>query len=109
MWYLRTLASFSGSANRVACCSSVKLSKAASVGTKMVNGPGPLRVSTRPATDSSPLMYLLYACSARAVSMIFAIECFSFFSNKRHVRGYGHTSLSLETIRMDCDMYPHQL
>src|SRR5690349_10499283 len=46
---------------------------------KMVKGPGPLRVSTSPATDSSPLTYLLYARSARAVSKMFAIECFSFF------------------------------
>src|SRR6266699_2176601 len=79
MWYLSTLASFSGSANRLACWSSDRRSKAASVGMKMVKGPGPLRVSTSPATDSSPLTYLLYARSARAVSKMFAMECFSFF------------------------------
>src|SRR5437763_7500967 len=79
-----------------ACWSADKLSKAASVGTKMVKGPGPLRVSTRPATDSSPLTYLLYARSARAVSKMFAIECFSFFSIKRHLWGCNHTPLSRE-------------
>src|SRR6266487_362804 len=108
MWYLSTLASFPGSANRLACWSSVMLSNAASVGTKMVNGPGPLRVSTRPATDSSPLTYLLYACSARAFSMMFAIECFSFFSNKLHLRLRQCVSI-LGTMRMGQDMYPHQL
>src|SRR6266700_1038856 len=80
----------------LACWSSDRLSKAASVGTKMVNGPGPLRVSTRPATDSSPSTYLLYACSARAVSMMFAMQCFSYFSNKRHVQGCGNMSQSWE-------------
>src|SRR5438034_11074627 len=63
---------------------------------KMVNGPGPLRVSTRPATDSSPLTYLLYACSARAFSMMFAMQCFSFFTIKLNLRRWGHTSLSWE-------------
>ncbi len=35
--------------------SSDKRSKAASVGTKKVKGPGPLRVSTSPPTDWTPL------------------------------------------------------
>src|SRR5436190_14389839 len=91
-----------------ACWSSDKRSKAASVGMKMVKGPGPLRVSTRPATDSSPLTYLLYACSARAVSKMFAMQCYSFFSNKLHLRVRPYVSI-LGTILMGQDMYPHQL
>src|SRR5438270_7317775 len=95
-----------------ACWSSDKRSKAASVGMKMVKGPGPLRVSTRPATDSSPLTYLLYACSALAVSKMFAMRCFSFFSSKLHLRGCGQTSLSWEPCswartctRTNCPVY----
>ena len=50
----------SGSAKRLACWSEDRRSKAASLGTKMVKGPGPPRVSTRPARDSIPLTNLLY-------------------------------------------------